>query len=254
MIRKQIIYKAPGDIKLDYNYNYDIMKNIYYYMSIADDVLHRRVHDEGYRVESGHVFKLFNFTLLFENADFNSKGVFCNESTRVKLIISGSKDIVKKILKGILHVKKLKIGESEIKLENIEDDKRVGFKEIMLYGALSPVVETTKHEVEGQLKKKYLSIYESEYYRNLSENAKRKYELVYGKPYEGNIFFDIDDALKVKEKSVKFKNEWIRGYKYDIWIEADQDMQKVIYYLGLGQNSSIGMGCLNFITGVRADE
>ena len=48
----------------------------------------------------------------------------------------------------------------------------------------------------------------------------------------------------------KDKARWVKGHTYNIWIQADKDMQKIIYYLGLGQNSSIGCGCLSIITGV----
>lgn len=249
MIRQQVIFKPKSTIKLPYNYQYEVMKNIYYYISIADDVLSRRLHNEGYKSETGHIYKLFNFTLLFDKAKFTKDNIICNESSTVKLILSGKKDIIKKILKGLLHIKQIKINDIEIPLFTIENDKKVFFKPIMLYSALSPIVEST-HNNNIII---YLSPYESDYYKNLVENAKRKYQLIYNREYKGTIFFDIDDALEIKEKYIQIKNGGVKGYLYDVWIEAEPDMQKIIYYLGLGQNSSTGCGCLNFVIGVNND-
>lgn len=251
MIRKQVIYKPTKEVVLPYNYQYDVMKNIYYYMSVADDVLSKRLHNDGYRVDTGHVYKLFNYTLLFEGAKFTQDGIVCNKNSTIKLILSGKKNIIQKILKGLLHVKKIKIEDSEIPLQNIEDDKKVFFKPIMLYDTLSPVVEST---LDDDKKVIYQTPYESNYYKNLAENAKRKYQLVYGREFKGKLFFDIDDALNIKDKFIQIKDGGVKGYQYNVWIETDRDMQRVIYYLGLGQNSSTGCGCLNFVTGVNGNE
>ncbi len=251
MIRKQVVFKPKKEITLQYNYNYQVMKNIYYYLTVADSVLSRRIHNKGHRVDTGHIYKLFNFTLLFGNARFKQNGILCNENTTIKLIISGKKEIVEKVTKGLLHVKKMKLDNEELILKDIQNDKKVFWKDIMLYSSLSPLVESTKND-DGKIE--YLSPYQSDYYKNLAENAKRKYELIYGKKYEGQIFFDIDNAINIKEKYIKIKNGGVKGYEYDIWVEADKSMQKVMYYLGLGQNSSTGMGCLNFVTGVSKNE
>ena len=244
MIRKQIIFKTQDNVNLGYSYQYDVMKNIYYYLSVADSVLEKMLHNKGFKAESGHVFKLFNYSLLFDNVEFSSAIKINNKST-VKLILSGKKDIVQKILKGLLHVKKMKIGDNELKLVNIEDDKKFRFNEVMLYKAISPIVETTLDDDKNVIN---LAPYDSSYFKNLAFNAMRKYELCFNRKFNNKIFFDIDDALKIKQKSFKIKDGYIHGHLYDVWIEATPEMQKVIYYLGLGQNSSTGAGMLTYIT------
>jgi len=251
MIRKQLIFKTDKDILLPYSYQHDIQKNLYHYIEISDCKKSRRIHDEGYSVASGHKFKLFNFTLLFENAIFHKDGIKCADKTTIKLLITGKKHIIESIFKGLLETRQLKIGENVLEFVNITNDKKVYFKNIMLYNSFSPIVTSTK---DDKLKTQYLSPYEEGYFHNLAENARRKYKIIYNKDYEGELFFDLDDALSVKSKFIKIKAGGVRGYEYNIWIEADKDMQKIIYYLGLGQNSSIGCGCLNFVKGVNPDE
>ncbi len=251
MIRKQIIYKPDNKIRVPYNYQHEVMKNIYYYISIADEIASKRLHNKGYTADTGHVYKLFNYTLLFENAKFKSNYIECDKNTDIKLILSGKKDIIQKALNGLLHIKKIKIEDMEIKLNTILEDKKVVFNPIMLYNTLSPVVESTLNDEKEII---YLTPYQSEYYKNLAENAKRKYKLIYNKEFGGKLFFDIDNALEIKEKYIQIKNGGVKGYQFDMWVETDTDMQKIIYYLGLGQNSSTGCGCLNFVTGVNGYE
>ena len=103
----------------------------------------------------------------------------------------------------------------------------------------------------NDLQKEYLSPFHGNiYFKNLDGNAKKKYKAIYGKEFDGNVYFDIDNVDAIKYKSIHFKNGNIPAYKYDIWVEATPEMQKIIYYLGLGQNTSIGAGCLSYITGL----
>ena len=91
-------------------------------------------------------------------------------------------------------------------------------------------------------------------YKILAHNLMRKYKLVYGKEYEGEIFFDIENTLKVKKKLIsKIKSEFIIiGYSgFELFIEADKDMQKIAYYCGLGGYNSLGMGSVNYIMSRR---
>jgi len=243
--RKQIIFTSPIETVIPYDNNYEVMKNCYYYLSISDQILEKMLHNQGYRVESGHIYKLFNFTLLFENAHFTKQGIKINKYTILKLIISGKEDIIKKIIKGILHAKKIKLQDNEFILKDIKVDKSVLFNNIMLYKALSPVIETSK---DDNCKPYTLTVYESLYYKNLIENAKRKYKLIYQEDFKGEIFFDIDDIDEIKSKSFKVKEIYNNGYIYNVWVQTSPKMQKIIYYLGLGQNSSSGAGCLSYIT------
>ena len=245
LIRKEFIFEPINDCSISYNYQYEIHKNINYYISVADKNMEKFLNNTGYREKSGHIFKLYNFALRFKNVIFNDK-IKLNTNSQVKLIISGKEDILKTIAKGLLHVKKIKLNDIDFKLKIIEDSVNVRFNKIMLYKTLSPIIETTTNDIK---EKRYLTPYESEYYINLANNAKRKYELIYNKEYKDKIYFDIEDAFNIKKKSFAIKDGHLTGYEYNIWVEATPKMQNIIYYLGLGQNSSTGAGMIEYITG-----
>lgn len=251
MIRKQIILKPDKNGEISYNYQHEVLKNIYKLMKLADEKKTKMLHNKGCRVDTGHVFKLFNYTLLFEDAIFTKTGITCNENTKVKLVISGKKEIIENILRGLLVSPKLEVDGFIFNFVKVVNDKRVNFEEVTFYKAMSPVIVSTKTD-EGD--KEYLTPYNPKYFENLANNLKRKYKLVYNKDYLGEIFFEIDDLLEMKDKFVRIKQGGVRGNEYSIWVQAEKEMQKIIYYLGLGQNSSTGCGCLSFITGVRNNE
>lgn len=248
--RKIALFKVNENTQISYNYQYDIMKSIYYYISTADKILEKFLHDEGYRVKEGHKYKLFNFALRFENANFNKDYISLTEKSIIKLIISGKKEIVKNILKGLFHIKKIKIDKKEFILKDIVEDKKISFTNIMLYKCLNPVIESTKNDLSNIV---YLSPYESKYYENLAKNLMKKYRLIYEEDFKEQLFFDIDDAFKIKRKCMTIKNVNMIGYTYDIWVETTPKMQKVLYYLGLGQNNSVGAGSVDFITSRKGE-
>lgn len=245
LARRNIIFKCNQVSRLSYNYQYDIVKTLYYYLSIADKQKERFLHNEGYRVEEGNRFKLFNFALRFDGAIFKEQYIEVNEDSTIILIISGKEEIVNLILKGLLHIKKIVISGNEFSLVNIKKDGGSYFKNVMLYKTLSPIITTTKNEMNKIIS---LDPYVSKYYINLANNLKKKYKLIYGEEFKGILYFDIEDVLRMKRKSFTIKEGMYQiGYLYDVWVETTPKMQKIIYYLGLGEKNSIGAGCMDIL-------
>lgn len=240
--RYQILFKAKNSCRVEYSYNHEITKNIYKYVTNVDSDFSKQLHNEGFRHQDGHIFKTFNFSLLFNNVQFESNFISVEKDSIIKLIISGKNDIIQRIIIGLLNDKKLEINNNIFEFVSIENSRNIKFKETMLFRMLTPTIESTKDENNKIV---YLSPYEDHYYKNIIDNANRKYELIYDTKYDGEMFFEPDNVIKIKEKSIKYKNIYLRGYKFDIWIQAKPKMQEIIYYLGLGQGSSQGAGCLS---------
>lgn len=244
LVRRSVVFKPEENIQIPYKYNHDVMRNIYYYISVINENMEKFLHNEGYRVENSFVYKLFNFTLRFTNANFEKEYIELNEDSTVTLILSGKDDILNTILRGLLHIRCIKIGNIEIPLKTIEKEKPPIFRKVMLYRALSPVVTTIKNE-NGYVVS--LDPYVSKYYENLAMNLKRKYKLIYEEDFNGPLYFDINDVLTMREKSHDIKGIYKKGYLFDIWVETTPKMQRIIYYLGLGENNSTGAGCLSLL-------
>lgn len=250
LVRRTIVFKPKELVRLSYEYQHDVMKSIYYYLSIADEQKEKFLHNEGYKKDDRPGFKLFNFTLRFSKARFTKEYIEVDEDGLLLLIISGRDDIVNDILKGLLHIKNLRVSNCDIPLQDIENNKNAYFKDVMLYKALSPIVTTVRAE-NGYVVS--LKPYTGKYYENLANNLKKKYEFIYEEEFRGELYFDIDDVLNMRQKSHKIKNIYKLGFLYDVWIETTPKMHRIIYYLGLGENTSTGAGCVD-IKGVGRGE
>ncbi|WP_343109816.1 CRISPR-associated endoribonuclease Cas6, partial [Clostridioides difficile] len=196
---------------------------------------------------------LFNYTMMFEDAKYSKEGIHLNSRTKIRLILSGYDDILNNIIKGFIKCKVFKIYNIEFKLSNMDEDSKIGFNNITLYKVRSPIVASL-YDLKSK-KQVYLNPMQEEFYKALHDNLMKKYKLIYNKEYTGEVYFDIEDVLSVKKKyvtNIKGKGFVIGYTDFEIFVEADKDMQKVIYYCGLGEKNSIGMGLLTYITSRRA--
>ncbi|HBH0696798.1 TPA: CRISPR-associated endoribonuclease Cas6, partial [Clostridioides difficile] len=146
-----------------------------------------------------------------------------------------------------------KLNNIEFKVSDIEEDSKKNFNNITLYKVRSPIVASL-YDLKSR-KQVYLNPMQEEFYKALHDNLGNKYKLIHNKEYTGELYFDIEDVLAVKKKyitNIKGKG-FIIGYTdFEIFVQANKDMQEVIYYCGLGEKNSIGMGLLTYITSRRA--
>ena len=95
---------------------------------------------------------------------------------------------------------------------------------------------------------------QEEFYKALYNNLIKKYKLIYKKDYKGELYFDIENILSIKKKyitNIKTKG-FVIGYSdFEIFVQADKEMQNVIYHCGLGEKNSIGMGLVTHIMSRR---
>lgn len=108
------------------------------------------------------------------------------------------------------------------------------------YSTLSPIAITTLKPELGRLKQYDLSPMEEEFYRNLKENLKEKYILLYGK--EPPEEFEMK-VLKAKPKRFEvkpgiFQRAWHLVFK----AYGDEGLIRVGYQAGFGEKNSIGFG------------
>lgn len=252
LTRKIIVLETTSNIKLNYNYYYELMKEIYKSLELSNSSYAMKIHDEGFRIEN-KIYKLFNHQLYIEQANYTSECIEIEKGSKCRLIISGLDEIVKNIVFGFLEKGNLELYNNTFKILNVENDKKVKFNQITLYKARTPIVATKQDENRKII---FTSPFEEDYYRILANNLLRKYKLIYNKDYEGELYFDIENTLNVKKRfisNIKSTSKLIGYSNFELYLVADTDMQKVAYYCGLGSNNSLGMGAVTFISS-RRDE
>ena len=101
LARRQLILKVKNEVTLEYNYHYELMKKLYEALTVEDKAKAKLLHEEGFKVDNKK-FKLFNYSLLVENADYKENGISFNQDNVIKLILSGKKEIVNSIILGLV--------------------------------------------------------------------------------------------------------------------------------------------------------
>lgn len=248
--RKIIIFQAVKDISLDYNYHYPLMIEIYKSLEISNPTLAKSLHDKGFRIEN-KTYKLFTNQFFIPNAKYTKDYIFIKKGTRCKLIVSGLNKIVKNIVFGFMDKGNLNLNQNIFEVLSVENDTKVRFDNITLYKVRNPIVATKQNEKRSIV---YINPLDQDFYKVLANNLKRKYKLIYDKDYEGDLYFDIEDIFSIKKKLIKkIKSEYmIIGYHgFELYLEANKDMQQVAYYCGLGSYNSLGMGAITYITSRR---
>lgn len=250
LTRKVLIMESMSNITLDYNYCYELMKEIYKSMELSNPEFAVKIHDEGFGVEN-KIYKLFNHQFFVENAKYTKEGIEIKKGAKCKLTISGVSEIIKNISFGFLEKGDLELFGNKFSVLNIENDRKVKFNNITLYKVRNPIVATRQDEDRRIV---FMNPFEEGYYEVLANNLKRKYKLIYNKDYDGELYFDIEDTLSVKKRfipNIKLKSKLIGYTDFELYLVADKDMQRVAYYCGLGSNNSLGMGAVTFITARR---
>ena len=251
MLKKlSIILEGEGNIS--YNYHYPLMVNLYEAMELIDKDKAKWIHDKGVSIDNKKI-KLFNFCLDFnKNVDYNVNHVAIKGFNQIKLILSGDEKILNLIIKGLVKKGNITLGSCILYIVNIEESKKVRYENVMLYKVRTPIIESLYQD--GTV---YINPYQQEWYKAIANNLKRKYKAVYNEEYTDEIYFDIENILNIKKKYItNIKNKgYVIGYTdFEIFIEATPKMQKVIYNLGIGQNTSMGMGAISYVKGWKENE
>lgn len=250
LTRKIVVFEATEDTVLDYNYHYELMKEVYKSLEVVNSLEAFQMHEEGFLIENKR-YKLFTHQLFIEKANYIKNGIEIKKGTRCYLTVSGLNKVVKSIVLGFVKKGSLELFNKHYKIIEVKADKRVKFDNITLYKTRNPVVATIQNE---EKKIVYTSPFDESFYRVIANNLKRKYKLIYNKEYEGELYFDIEDTFSIKKRlisNIKSKGMLIGYSNFELYIIADKDMQKVAYYCGIGSNNSLGMGMMTYITSRR---
>lgn len=95
----------------------------------------------------------------------------------------------------------------------------------------------------------YLRPHEPRFYENIKNNLLKKYKMVYGRRYNGNLEVEpIFEKQKGKlSYAIDLKGGRVIGFKLPFRIKASDKMKRVAYDCGLGEKNSQGFGMIEVI-------
>ncbi len=244
--------------QLPYNYNYHLSSAIYNLLKFSSPEFSSFLHNCGYKT-NGKTYKLFTFTLKPKQYTPGPTSLHLT-SPEVDLYISSPlvDNFIKSVVISTFEKTTLDLSfagsELSFKIRFAELIPPLHFNEQMNFFLSSPMVLSTKKEIEGELKQYYLRPDDSELInRILLQNLKNKYELIYQKKSDANsLQLEWDQKYLEKKKnritkkitineSGRFPVEII-GMQAPFNITASPELLQVGYECGFGEKNSMGFG------------
>lgn len=241
-MRLSIEFSFEDRLTLPIHYNHIIQGFIY--NNISDKAFRKFLHDEGYKYEKRN-FKLFTFSRIFGQFNFNKEDSTITFTSPVKLIVSSVlDDFVNDFASTLIKKDDLFLNKTNIKFSKIEVDKCKIESDSVVISMLSPMVTYSTIEIHGKKKTVYHKPGDGVFSNLVYENLKKKYKSFYGKELE-----DCDFRVKplwedrMKLISAKYRGFIIKGWLGEYQLVGSPEIIKIAYDTGLGSKNAQGFGC-----------
>ena len=234
----RFIFKADGEVlKLPKSYNHLLQAFFYRHM---DEHIATFLHDRGYELGKRR-FKLFTFSKIFGKfLKKDEEHVYYKPTFRIYFASPKNEVSISALRNLMLSKKDLFLGNNRIQVLNVEPVVFEDLPEEVEVKAISPIV--VYRTPPGSRYYHYLTPHDGDFYRLLVENLKRKYLLVYGRPFEGDIEIEPVKVSDRDFKKVVFKGTLIKGWSGIYRLKAPQDVINLAFETGLGAKNSAGFG------------
>lgn len=111
---------------------------------------------------------------------------------------------------------------------------------------LSPItIYKTILNEKGKKFYQYFNPQEEEFYNQIKENIRKKYEIITGKNLK-DFEFKMN-PIQTKKTLIQYKDFIIEGYDGEFLIEVKPEIFKAVYDAGLGAKNSQGFGMIELI-------
>lgn len=231
-----------GIISIPFNYNH-ILSSIIYNM-IDDTTFASQLH----KLTS---FKYFCFSQIFISKPKRVKGGFISSNGSISFIISSPNNkLITELVNGLMHNQSVNFIGQELIVSKCEILKDPEFTSNMEFKTLSPIIVTTKKEVNGILKEWDLAPGD-DFYRSIKKNLIKKYLKFYNLDSTDKTIKVYSNMRYVKRKRISInkgeKTTYHRAYLMDIVLEGNPDLIKFAYNCGLSSKNSQGFGMIKVV-------
>lgn len=250
-VRIKVILKTDIPISIPINYQYQLSSAIYNLLQKADQEYARDLHQKGYEFGSKK-FKLFTFSSLFPDFyKIRGKQMMILPGKISFYIGSLKNEFIMNFASGIFSNHILRIGRAKFLISQVEAIPTPKFSTTRKFKCLSPIVATTKQEINGVIKPRDCQLEDKRYVENIIQNLKTKYELIYDKPLSNvdlKISFKEEDIEKYKRgKLICYKNIFIKGFLCPFEASGSPELMEIMWEVGVGEKNSGGFGMVEII-------
>ena len=228
-----------GDKNIVLPKSYNHILQAFFYKNM-DPVLSKFLHDIGF-LYGKRRFKLFTFSKVIGRiANKNrKKGLIFFEPEITLYFSSPLIDIISSSVKTFLRRESLLLGKNKVSLSSIELVKPEVDEEITVR-CLSPI--TVYRTPEGEKRFRYLNPWQEEFYELVRNNLLKKFEIVYGKSYEGDLEVEPVKVTESHRKKVVYRGTLIEAWEGYYRLRGSREMIRLALEAGLGARNSQGFG------------
>ncbi len=242
-MRIQISFRAinaDGLIRLPFRYPELVQALIYRHLPPRHA---EKLHNEGF-LFGKRSFKLFTFSRIAGRKVLNKrKGQpFLLFQDRIYLKIASPIEwLLPEFAEILIRKGEVKLGHNTLAIENITVFQPINFTLPLRLRTLSPItIYSTLKTADGRKKTYYYSPKEDEFSLLLSENARKKYELVYKTTKSSQ--FKLVPIGRVTMHPVIYKGTVIHAWSGHFEAHGDAELLHITYECGLGAKNSQGFG------------
>lgn len=223
-----------------------------------------RLHEEGYPLDK-RAFKLFTFSSLGLGHGrrwvMHENGTMSTGERLLYLTVSSPKEeFIEHLVLGLLHEPVVAIGQVRFRVETVRRVDPPVFSDDMRFVMLSPLVCAVKHDSDRY--PQYLFPGDPDFLRVLVANLCRKYAVLEGKPFDGDVDavrFELEAAYvervqgKVQKlvtlKAGRSDESKVKGTFAPFRIVAPKALIAVGYECGFGEKNAQGFGMVREMRG-----
>ncbi len=248
------VNKAAFGNKLPINYQYEQSAAIYKILSSADKEYSEWLHDNGFKLESGKTFKLFNFSRF----KIEKRRILRDEhriqifSDTIEWQISflpekSTQDFIQGLFQNQIFEIGDRISKVQFIIKSVEVMPAPEFNGIATFRTMSPLCLKFKR-IDGKID--YLSPLDVRAKTIFFKGLFDRFLSFYGRPSDYPIsecdLEVLDEPKSVKTTIKAFTKEQtdVRGFMCTLRIKAPDELLHLMYESGAGSLCSQGFGCL----------
>ncbi|WP_181362976.1 CRISPR-associated endoribonuclease Cas6 [Sulfoacidibacillus thermotolerans] len=185
-------------------------------------------------------FRPYTFSRLLGKFNVHEKQVTFPYGFRWWMSLHSS-SLLTEIYERLLETPTFSLGQQRVVVERVEREFPPLFGERALFRTLSPVV------VDNNVGKQILAYSpdQSEFEAQVVANAMKKAEQFLGRTVTKPIRFQ---AVGTSKRIVSwYKTTPIEGYVGQFVVEAEPEVTRLLYDVGVGRRNGLGFGCLEYI-------
>ncbi len=242
------------EFTLPINYMYPLSAVVYKIFSSGSEEVAKWLHEEGFKDSTGKNLKLFNFAQLsFEKYQIQQDSIRCFGNCSFIMSSPIETELIETFVQGIFRQQEISIGNrtysSEFRIKEVEIQKPIEFTSECIFRTITPITVSTMIELHGKPSIYYYRPNENGFTEAIRNNLIKKYNMVYGREYDGILEISLPDMENSKSKLIHIKEGTkeetkVKGFLCELDIVAEPDMMKVAYYCGLGEKNSMGFGMI----------